>query len=1652
MAGDYDLGKASGKVVITADKRGIKQVEGAVDDVGKSARRTAEGFQEAEKSTTAWEKSAKKATVTAEDQAKAHEEIAQAHINAAKAAKERRTQEKALRDILKDENATEKDVAKQIEKKNKAVGEALRLAAKRNKLESDLQKILDGHNEEITTIVKVDTRQAKKDLDDWSRAWKKFYSDQARDKKKHDDLMARTADNQKSEVLKRAAGIGGGGGLTAGIAKTAGYGLGGTALGGLGGLVGAGGTGALVQGASSIAAAIAQMSGALATLPAALGAAATVVGTLQVATAGFADALKNLGEPDFEKGLKNLSQNARDAAWTLNALYPELRKIQNAVQDKFMANFAQDILSGFKILGPTIETTMNSIATSANKALQGIFDDLTSGQGLDDFNTFMSNTASSFDILSQAAQPFFEAFRSIMAVGSTFLPEIAGYVKELAEGFKDAIGEARDDNSLQNWIRSGIDGVKLFIDAIKEFGLGIGNVIKLGSTGGGFLGWLDKVAKAFNAWTSSASGQKVLTDFFTTTRAAMDALIPVLKPVGEAILTLVTTFAKLGTQMAPSFLTFFQQIATGIGELGKALTSGDVASSLGGALEALGSAFVKIVQAVGPSLPNLFAGLAQAFTDLAPVAISVAEAIANVLNSLTPDQIAGITLFIGAFAALAGVIGPVVGAITTLAGLAVALGVGLAPLIGIIAAITAALALFAVGLYEIITNFQEIVVTGVKAFYDLKAKIIDVVTSIPAEMITAGKAIVNGLIDGITSMFGPLGNVAKTMMQHIKDFIPNSPAKKGPFSGRGWTTYSGAAIAQGLADGIDSNASAPVGSTENMMGKMSQATGKGGIHDLIANLTELNDFGAKFASQVGDIAQTVIGAIKIFTTNPLTGDSILPKVYTRTSASMKAKEDADYKKGLKQTGGVEPGTYGASGPIADMLRAAGLNPTVGKQMGQGNTPGSNGAGTQGGATVPLIQKADGSWTSPDPAWAHLIERESSGKADIVQSPSTKDVNSGGNEAEGLFQITPENWRRLGADQKYGAASPKLATPQQQAEIAAQMLNNNPSGSDWGAGLSGREDPKELLSGLINSVAAPATPTAAMPPVPAAAANAPGGLIDASKLPEGMGNPVGLHPNAELLNRAVTAIFGERIKAAGGSIGGNRANDSGSGEHHGGALDIMVNKGGMMPNATQKQLGDEINKFIVDNADAFGLQWNIWDKKMNYPGGRTKEYTGINAGQGITGNHYDHVHSFTGDPNVAGTGTGATGLFKMPDGTIIPLNVGSPAAPLPPGPRVPGLNSVGPHGAPGANRTRPDAGVYRDWYTQGDSNIHAGTGNMPGPPVDPLATDPVQNTLDQIATNTGNTADATADIADPMLKGFLDQNSTLKDAINAASAPGATDDTIVSTLQSLDSEIAKQNALDTPQSRYMADQLSSQKSKIQTDTGMAEGQNPLDIAGQVASGATSLAGDVFKVIGSTLKAIDSAANIGDTLVRGIENTKDINSIIDNIQSFIELAADISKTVSDGLGMAAGIAGASGGMDGGAASGALSAASAVAGVVTSVLQSINAGIDLAQEAAKIAGKYVGQFLGFLTGGGQGSLMGDINFLLDTKTNELKTYSSDNPDDKRTFEGVGGSNADVRSGGIRDLNMYVGPGTDPNEAMSAAMWSIKTDQQGVYSNSDF
>mgnify|MGYP000930577831 CR=1 FL=1 len=106
---------------------------------------------------------------------------------------------------------------------------------------------------------------------------------------------------------------------------------------------------------------------------------------------------------------------------------------------------------------------------------------------------------------------------------------------------------------------------------------------------------------------------------------------------------------------------------------------------------------------------------------------------------------------------------------------------------------------------QILTGLIDGIVQSLPAlknvFFDVPKQIVSVLASVPSMMMSSGKKIIQGLIDGIKSMAGAAAGAVSDLLSGVRKYLPFSPAKKGPFSGHGWTLYSGRSIVEALAEG-----------------------------------------------------------------------------------------------------------------------------------------------------------------------------------------------------------------------------------------------------------------------------------------------------------------------------------------------------------------------------------------------------------------------------------------------------------------------------------------------------------------------------------------------------------------------------------------------------------------------------------------------------------------------------------------------------------------------------------------------------------------------------------------------------------------------------------------------------------------------------------
>lgn len=98
-----------------------------------------------------------------------------------------------------------------------------------------------------------------------------------------------------------------------------------------------------------------------------------------------------------------------------------------------------------------------------------------------------------------------------------------------------------------------------------------------------------------------------------------------------------------------------------------------------------------------------------------------------------------------------------------------------------------------------LTKLQELI-DWVKA---LPGKILDALGNIGSTLFNAGKALIQGFWDGMKAIWDDMTGWVEDGMSWLRGLWPFSPAKHGPFSGKGWVLYSGQALMEGFAEGMN---------------------------------------------------------------------------------------------------------------------------------------------------------------------------------------------------------------------------------------------------------------------------------------------------------------------------------------------------------------------------------------------------------------------------------------------------------------------------------------------------------------------------------------------------------------------------------------------------------------------------------------------------------------------------------------------------------------------------------------------------------------------------------------------------------------------------------------------------------------------------------
>ena len=309
---------------------------------------------------------------------------------------------------------------------------------------------------------------------------------------------------------------------------------------------------------------------------------------------------------------------------------------------------------------------------------------------------------------------------------------------------------------------------------------------------------------------------------------ALMQVIPVLTPIfqqlGEVLAGVIAQVLPVLVPMILQMVDAFVQLMTAVG------------AELPGLIFALGEAFMSILTTLTPLIPALtelavsaMGYLAQVLPQVVNFFTRLAVEIANFAPKMEP-VISAIGTLIGWFANLIEAIAPVVAAFwkvaTAILGpFAEAMGKAMS-LIG--DQITKFMELqtrmadtFAAGVEavsqfvseakakfsEFVEGIRSMVSEAIAAVQQFGSDVKAVFAGAASWLVESGRALIQGFINGIKSMAGAARDAASSVVQGVRNLFPFSPAKEGPFSGKGWVLYSGISIGKAFADGMISQES-----------------------------------------------------------------------------------------------------------------------------------------------------------------------------------------------------------------------------------------------------------------------------------------------------------------------------------------------------------------------------------------------------------------------------------------------------------------------------------------------------------------------------------------------------------------------------------------------------------------------------------------------------------------------------------------------------------------------------------------------------------------------------------------------------------------------------------------------------------------------------
>ena len=573
-----------------------------------------------------------------------------------------------------------------------------------------------------------------------------------------------------------------------------------------------------------------------------------VSATLKLGLTGVSDAVSAVFDPDADpaavaEALEKLSGNAREFVGVLQTMKPAFDRLRLDVQDQLFEGLDKALERTAKAVFPEVRKAALEYSEALNAMGRNV---LSSARDLGQSGALgaaLGSSTQAFKELERVPGQVLSAIVKLAAAGGPLLGRVTSGIADFADRASKALDSAFESGALNDRVDAAAEAFQQLGRIVGNIFGTIGNVFSVASEqGDGLFGTLEKITQAMEDFTATEEFQDALGALIETGGVLVDSILPVIEEAFRALLPVIEVLAPPVQEL---IALIGDQLATLLPELAPVLV--ELAEVFGVVLEAITPLIeqgIGILIEIMPELVPLLQAVADLFVELSPLIEYFAVGANELLVPALKFAIEVFTYFVLGLADIIDWVDQVIIALVEFADGAVS-GV-LVPAVQIAAALlrgdwsaawdiaeqatssaSVSIANYSYGLGQDVTGamrgmFNQVTslfVTGFIALRDIAARgavwvldkifglrdaTISAVNSLAGSLYNAGANMINSLARGILSQLGSAVSAAQEVVGAIRDFFPSSPAKKGPFSGRGYTLYSGQNLVEAFGRGIES--------------------------------------------------------------------------------------------------------------------------------------------------------------------------------------------------------------------------------------------------------------------------------------------------------------------------------------------------------------------------------------------------------------------------------------------------------------------------------------------------------------------------------------------------------------------------------------------------------------------------------------------------------------------------------------------------------------------------------------------------------------------------------------------------------------------------------------------------------------------------------